>query len=84
MSLWQEIESLCMAIKHVPEQVDLEEARQLLRRAQSMIDAFEPMLNPATLIVERGDEETYTVTVSASYSSTGRDCLIYWMADIDG
>lgn len=82
MSLWHEMESMCSTAKHVPENIDPTELRQLLRRCQSMVEALEPMLNPQTLLIEREDDQ-YVVAISATYSSAQRDNLVYWLADID-
>jgi hypothetical protein len=89
MSLWLEIENMCMTIKHSDkDEIDWQEVRSLLRRAQTFVEACEPLMNPDDLRIRRvtsdvdnSGEELWEVSLSVVVSASQRSGLLTEMTD---
>lgn len=78
MSLWQDVATTRMAIKHTPDAVDLGDVRDLLGRVDDALTALYSLTSGADISFT-GVDHDWAVTVSTVISDRGP--IFRWMAD---
>lgn len=79
MSLWQDVATTRMAIKHTPDAVDLGDVRDLLGRVDDALTALYSLTSGADISFTDGGDANWVVTVSAVVDDRGP--IFRWMAD---
>ena len=82
--LWEELERVCMILKHAPEQIDPTELRSLLRRTQHTIDVITPFTNPTQLSITQNDDDGYiehVITVTVNLSTEQKNDYLHLTTD---
>ena len=78
MTLYSQIEDVCSAIKHNPENVDLYHVCALLRRCQVAIETAQLLTDPALLNLHRTDDAT-VVTLTKEVDNELVPELLAWL-----